>query len=102
VRDTLPRTGPLSRPEGYEGPHRHPEEPSHETRAPPDLTRALRSGPGYERAVREASRMLSGAGIRHALVGALGQMPIAAGPRTTEDIIFLVGDERSNHTRAAL
>jgi hypothetical protein len=59
----------------------------------PDLKRALRPVPGYERAVREVSRMLSEAGIRHALVGALGANAYRSRPRTTEDIIFLVGDE---------
>jgi hypothetical protein len=59
----------------------------------PDLQRALRPVPGYERAVREVSRMLSEAGIRHALVGALGANAYRNRPRTTEDIDFLVGDE---------
>jgi hypothetical protein len=59
----------------------------------PDLQRALRLVPGYERAVREVSRMLSEAGIRHALVGALGSNAYRNRPRTTEDIDFLVGDE---------
>jgi hypothetical protein len=59
----------------------------------PDLKRALRPVPTYERAVREVSRMLSEAGIRHALVGALGANAYRARPRTTEDIDFLVGDE---------
>ncbi|MBI4264108.1 MAG: hypothetical protein HY657_07020 [Acidobacteria bacterium] len=59
----------------------------------PDLKRALRPVPAYERAVREVSRMLSEAGIRHALVGALGANAYRNRPRTTEDIDFLVGDE---------
>jgi len=59
----------------------------------PDLRRALRPVPTYERAVREVSKMLSGAGIRHALVGALGANAYRSRPRTTEDIGFLVGDE---------
>ena len=59
----------------------------------PDLKRALRPVPGYERAVREVSKMLSEAGIRHALVGALGANAYRMRPRTTEDINFLVGDE---------
>jgi hypothetical protein len=59
----------------------------------PDLMRALRPVPAYERAVREVSRMLSDAGIRHALVGALGANAYRGRPRTTEDIDFLVGDE---------
>lgn len=59
----------------------------------PELKRALRPVPGYERAVREVSRMLSDAGIRHALVGALGANAYRSRPRTTEDIDFLVGDE---------
>lgn len=59
----------------------------------PDLQRALRPVPRYERAVREVSRMLSEAGIRHALVGALGANAYRSRPRTTEDIDFLVGDE---------
>ena len=59
----------------------------------PDLKRALRPVPSYERAVREVSRMLSEAGIRHALVGALGANAYRNRPRTTEDIDFLVGDE---------
>jgi hypothetical protein len=59
----------------------------------PDLKRALRPVPSYERAVREVSRMLAGAHIRHALVGALGANAYRSRPRTTEDIDFLVGDE---------
>jgi hypothetical protein len=59
----------------------------------PDLKRALRPVPAYERAVREVSRMLTEAGIRHALVGALGANAYRSRPRTTEDIDFLVGDE---------
>lgn len=59
----------------------------------PDLKRALRPVPAYERAVREVSRMLAEAGIRHALVGALGANAYRSRPRTTEDIDFLVGDE---------
>lgn len=59
----------------------------------PDLKRALRPVPTYERAVREVSKMLSRAGIRHALVGALGANAYRSRPRTTEDIDFLVGDE---------
>jgi len=59
----------------------------------PDLARALRPVPRYERAVREVSRMLAEAGIRHALVGALGANAYRNRPRTTEDIDFLVGDE---------
>ena len=59
----------------------------------PDLKRALRLVPSFERAVREVSRMLSEAGIRHALVGALGANAYRTRPRTTEDIDFLVGDE---------
>ena len=59
----------------------------------PDLKRALRPVPTYERAVREVSRMLSEAGIRHALVGALAANAYRDRPRTTEDIAFLVGDE---------
>jgi hypothetical protein len=39
------------------------------------------------------SRLLSEAGIRHALVGALGANAYRSRPRTTEDIDFLVGDE---------
>ncbi len=59
----------------------------------PDLKRALRLVPAYERAVREVSKMLADAGIRHALVGALGANAYRSRPRTTEDIDFLVGDE---------
>jgi len=59
----------------------------------PELKRALRPVPAYERAVREVSRMLAEAGIRHALVGALGANAYRNRPRTTEDIDFLVGDE---------
>jgi hypothetical protein len=59
----------------------------------PDLKRALRPVPSYERAVREVSKMLAQAGIRHALVGALGANAYRNRPRTTEDIDFLVGDE---------
>jgi hypothetical protein len=59
----------------------------------PDLKRALRLVPAFERAVREVSRMLADAGIRHALVGALAANAYRNRPRTTEDIDFLVGDE---------
>jgi hypothetical protein len=59
----------------------------------PDLKRALRPVPAFERAVREVSKMFSEAGIRHALVGALGANAYRNRPRTTEDIDFLVGDE---------
>lgn len=59
----------------------------------PDLKQALRPVPTYERAVREVSRMLSEAGIRHALAGALGANAYRNRPRTTEDIDFLVGEE---------
>jgi hypothetical protein len=59
----------------------------------PDLKRALRPVPTFERAVREVSKMFSDAGIRHALVGALGANAYRNRPRTTEDIDFLVGDE---------
>lgn len=62
-------------------------------RREPDLKRALRPVPSYERAVREVSKMLAQAGIRHALVGALGANAYRNRPRTTEDIDFLVGDE---------
>jgi hypothetical protein len=78
----------------HESSDRHPEEPSDENPGrTPDLKRALRLVPAYERAVREVSRMLSEAGIRHALVGALGANAYRNRPRTTEDIVFLVGDE---------
>jgi hypothetical protein len=59
----------------------------------PELARALRPVPSFERAVREVSKMFSEAGIRHALVGALGANAYRSRPRTTEDIHFLVGDE---------
>jgi hypothetical protein len=59
----------------------------------PELRQALRPVPHYERAVREVSKMLAEAGIRHALVGALGANAYRNRPRTTEDIDFLVGDE---------
>lgn len=59
----------------------------------PDLRRALKLVPTFERAVREVSRMLTEAGIRHALVGALAANAYRNRPRTTEDIAFLVGDE---------
>ena len=59
----------------------------------PQLSHALRLVPGYERAVREVSKMFSQAGIRHALVGALGANAYRDRPRTTADIVFLVGDE---------
>lgn len=59
----------------------------------PDLKQALRPVPTYERAVREVSKMLSAAGIRHALAGALGANAYRNRPRTTEDIDFLVGEE---------
>ena len=58
----------------------------------PDLKQALRPVPGYERAVREVSRMLAAAGIRHALAGALAANAYRSRPRTTEDIDFLVGE----------
>ena len=58
-----------------------------------DLKQALRPVPGYERAVREVSKMLREAAIRHALVGALGANAYRSRPRTTEDIDFLVGNE---------
>jgi hypothetical protein len=59
----------------------------------PELGHALRLVPAYERAVREVSKMFSQAGIRHALVGALGANAYRDRPRTTADIDFLVGDE---------
>jgi hypothetical protein len=59
----------------------------------PELKRALRPVPAFERAVREVSKMFTAAGIRHALVGALGANAYRNRPRTTEDIDFLVGDE---------
>lgn len=59
----------------------------------PDLKRALRPVPSFERAVREVSRLFKEAGIRHALVGALGANAYRNRPRTTEDIDFLVGAE---------
>jgi hypothetical protein len=58
-----------------------------------ELARALRAVPGAERAVREVSRMLREAGIRHLLVGALAANAYRDRPRTTEDVDFLVGDE---------
>lgn len=61
--------------------------------AKPELRHALQLVPAYERAVREVSRMFSEAGIRHALVGALGANAYRDRPRTTADIDFLVGDE---------
>ena len=59
----------------------------------PELKSALRPVPHYERAVREVSRLFREAGIRHALVGALGANAYRERPRTTEDIDFFVGDE---------
>jgi len=59
----------------------------------PELEHALRLVPAYERAVREVSKMFAQAGIRHALVGALGANAYRDRPRTTADIDFLVGDE---------
>lgn len=59
----------------------------------PDLRHALRLVPAFERAVREVSKMFAEAGIRHALVGALGANAYRDRPRTTADIDFLVGDE---------
>ncbi len=59
----------------------------------PDLKRALLLAPTFEHAVREASRLLREAGVRHALVGALGANAYRSRPRTTADIDFLVGDE---------
>ena len=61
--------------------------------AKPELKDALRPVPRYERAVREVSRLFREAGIRHALVGALGANAYRDRPRTTEDIDFFVGDE---------
>jgi hypothetical protein len=61
--------------------------------SPPELKNALRPVPHYERAVLEVSRLFREAGIRHALVGALGANAYRDRPRTTEDIDFLVGDE---------
>lgn len=63
------------------------------TSGTPDLKQALRPVPSYERAVKEVSRMLTEAGIRHALVGALAANCYRQRPRTTADIDFLVGDE---------
>lgn len=59
----------------------------------PDLKRALKPVPAYERAVKTVSKLLTDAGIRHALVGALAANAYRHRPRTTEDIDFLVGDE---------
>jgi hypothetical protein len=59
----------------------------------PDLRRAVGPVPVFERAVREVSRLFAEAGIRHALVGALGANAYRNRPRTTVDINFLVGDE---------
>jgi hypothetical protein len=59
----------------------------------PDLKRALSLLPTFERAVREMSRRLSAAKVRHLLVGALGANAYRSRPRTTADIDFLVGDE---------
>src|SRR5207237_9690229 len=59
----------------------------------PDLKRALRAVPTFERAVREVSKMLAQAGIRHALVGALGANAYRHRPGTTEDSDFLEGGE---------
>ena len=59
----------------------------------PDLKRALLLVPAFERAVREVSKLLLEAGVRHALVGALGANAYRNQPRTTADIDFLVGDE---------
>ena len=59
----------------------------------PELKVALRPVPHYERAVRDVSRLLSEAGVRHALVGALAANAYRERPRTTEDIDFFVGDE---------
>ncbi|HSF18764.1 MAG TPA: hypothetical protein VLK65_24785 [Vicinamibacteria bacterium] len=64
----------------------------------PALARALRPVPTFERAVREVSKMFAEAGVRHALVGALGANAYRKRPRTTEDIDFLVGNEAfENH-----
>ena len=68
----------------------------------PDLKRALRLVPSYERAVKEVSKMLAQAGIRHALAGALAANAYRNGPRTTEDIAFLVGDEAFERHPAGL
>ncbi len=59
----------------------------------PELDRALRPVPSFKRAVREVSKMFSEAGVRHALAGALGANAYRSRPRTTEDIVFLVGNE---------
>jgi hypothetical protein len=63
----------------------------------PDLKRVLLPVPAFEHALREASKMLREAGIRHALVGALGANAYRSRPRTTVDIDFLVGDEAFQH-----
>src|SRR5207247_2507483 len=65
----------------------------------PRLEDALRPVPTYARAVREVSKMFSNAGIRYALVGALGANAYRNRPRTTEDIDFLVGDEAFERQR---
>ncbi len=59
----------------------------------PELRHALQLVPAYARAVREVSKMFSEAGIRHALIGALGANAYRDRPRTTADIDFLVGEE---------
>lgn len=59
----------------------------------PDLKQALLLVPHYDRAVRQMSKMLSDAHVRHVLVGALGANAYRDRPRTTADIDFLVGDE---------
>jgi len=68
----------------------------------PELKRALLLAPAFERAVREASRLLREAGIRHALVGALGASAYRSPLRTTADIEFLVGAEAFQHDPGGL
>lgn len=66
----------------------------------PDLKRALRPVPTFERAVREVSRMFSEAGIRHALVGALGATRTATGHARPRTSTFLWAVKRSRRTAA--
>ncbi len=52
----------------------------------PQLERALRPVPSYERAVREVSKMFATAGIRQALVGALGANAYRNRPRFIDTV----------------
>jgi hypothetical protein len=61
----------------------------------PDLRRALSVLPErFDRAVHTASKMLTEAGVAHALVGGLGASSYANEPWSTQDVDFLVADDQ--------